>query len=316
LETKLIPFEAYDGEIEKLMTLVRDLGLSAPDNAQITREAVEAFKFLYYATFPEERSTDLKEEEARIHVGLGDLATKINKACSKAGSDAIRPHLEKMIQGTVRMNESSCLTDDAANKTCELYVGCLALSRGWSVVLDDPVKSSGGSNPDVIIDRDGQKWSLAVKTIHGHSSQTIFDNISNAARQIENSGKVGIPFINLKNRIQLPASSVYATVNHANSSLSDAMVKLIQQLRDEIVDDDWLRTFKGELARPVVAFMAQALISSRDENSKLIFVPVRQIVSLTVPPLPKEETLARLGKLDCEALNLIIDLNEELQASP
>jgi hypothetical protein len=214
------------------------------------------------------------------------------------------------------MNEASCVTDDAANKTCELYVGCLALSRGWDVVLDHPVNSSGGSNPDVIINRNDQKWSLAVKTIHGHSSQTIFDNISSAARQIENSGNVGIPFINLKNRVQLSTSSVYATVHDANSSLKDAMVKIIQRLRDEIVDNDWLQTFRGELARPVVAFMAQALISCQDETSKLVFVPARQMMALTVPPLPGKGTSARLGKLDCGALDLIIDLNDELQVSP
>ena len=79
---KLISYEAYDDEIEKLMALLGNLSIPIPDNAQITKEAIEAFKFFYYATFADERSTDLTIESARVHVGLGDLAAKITRASS------------------------------------------------------------------------------------------------------------------------------------------------------------------------------------------------------------------------------------------
>jgi hypothetical protein len=316
--SKLISYEAYEDEIEKLMKLLHALGIPIPDNAQLLEEAVEAFKFLYYATFAEERSADPTIEKARIHVGLRDLATKINKAWSKAGSEAIRPHLERMVQGAVRMNEKSSILDDAANKTSELYVGCLALGCGWPVSLDDPAGSSGGTNPDVILARCGHRWSIAVKTIHGEPSQTIFGNIAGAARQIERSGTIGIPFINLKNRIDqsalMPEGKVYTEVEEANSTLRDAMVPIIQLLRDDIVDQDWLDTFKDKRARPVVAFMAQAVTSFRDANFKEIFVPIRQVTALTVPPLPKGQT--QLHGLDLEALKLVVELNEELQDAP
>jgi hypothetical protein len=213
------------------------------------------------------------------------------------------------VQGAFRMNEKKSVFDDAANKTGELYVGCLALGRGWLASLDDPVRSSGGTNPDVIIERSGQKWSIAVKTILGKPSQTIFENIVSGVRQIEQSGTIGILFINLKNRIDqlllMPDGKVFTTLHDANSTLRPAMLEIIQRLRDDIVDEDWLGTFQGKRARPVVAFMGQAVTSFRDANSREIFVPVRQTMALTVPPLPKGQT--DLHGRDREALLLICD---------
>jgi hypothetical protein len=311
---KLITYEAYDDEIEKLLKLLGHLSIPVPGDAQLAREALVAFKFLYYSTFQHEAPPTFSAiDNARIQVGLGDLATKINKAWSKAGDQAIRPHLEKMVKGAVRMNERNSVIDDAANKTCELYVACLALGLGLTARLDHPVKSSGGRNPDVIIDYQGRSWSIAVKTIHGYSSKTIFDAVDKAAHQVQQSGTVGIPLVNLTNRIELSPQN-YNSIGEANAALCDAMVRIVQRLRDDIADDDWLATFKNKLARPVVAFMAQLLTSFHASDSKEIFLPVRQLVALTVPPLPT--TNLTLSGLDLDALRLITDLNVELQASP
>jgi hypothetical protein len=314
---KLITFETYDKEIQKLMQLLRDLGLSIPENAKLLSDDLKAFQFLYYAVFADERPADLNVETARIQAGLGDLATKINKAWSKPGSEILRPHLAKMLQGAVRMNDVSDVTDEAANKTCELYVGCLALGRGWLIALDDPDKSSGGLNPDIIIELGGKRWSIAIKTIHGASSQTIFDNIKSAVRQIEKSKIPGIPFINLKNRIDqsklLSADIVYDTVIDANTALRRNMEEIIRRLRADIVDNDWLEAFQGKLARPLVTFMAQTLATAHVAQAQKLFVPIRQLMVLPVPPLPREPNV--IG-LDREAWDLTMGLNDELQATP
>jgi hypothetical protein len=149
----MVPFQAYEREIQKLMQLLEHLGVEIPDHSELRSDQNKAFQFLYYALFAEERPPNLDEQLARIQAGLGDLATKINKAWEQPGAGVLIPHLAKMVRGAVRMNDPHCVTDDAANKTCELYVGCLALGRGWRVALDDPDRSSGGSNPDVMIDR-------------------------------------------------------------------------------------------------------------------------------------------------------------------
>jgi hypothetical protein len=182
-QLKLIPYESYDNEIEKLWSLFENLGINIPGHAPIAADAIEAFKFLYYATFAAD--SEITIQLARIQAGLGDLATKINKAASKTSFAAIRPHLVKMVEGAARVNDFTAVTDDAANKTAELYIGCLALGRNWSVKLDHPVKGSGGRNPDVVIKRNNNLFSIAVKTIHGYTSKTICDSIAKAAKQIE-----------------------------------------------------------------------------------------------------------------------------------
>jgi hypothetical protein len=313
---KQIRFEAYDHEIQKLMKLLRNLGFEIPVNADILSDEHKAFQFLYYALFAEERPKQLDQALARVQAGLGDLATKINKAWTTPGSVVLRPHLAKMVRGAVRMNDVSSVTDEAANKTCELYIGCLALGRGWTVRLDDPDKSSGGTNPDVIFDRCGREWSIAVKTIHGVPSQTIFDNIKSAVRQIEKSGRPGIPLINLKNRIDqsklLPDDIIYTSAQDATNALQALMQDIIWQLRTEIADVDWHDVFKGKLARPLVAFMGQTLASAL-VNGQDMFVPVRILLVLPVPPLQVDPNLVGL---DREAWDFIAELNDELQATP
>jgi hypothetical protein len=321
---KLVPFEAYDQEIQKLMKLLRGLGIEIPENAKIRSDDLRAFEFLYYSLFADERPSS-GQELARIQAGLGDIATKINKAWREPGSNVLRPHLAKMVMGGVRMNEISSVTDDAANKTCELYVGCLALCRGWRITLDDPDKSSGGLNPDVIMEHKGHPWSVAVKTIHGFPSQTIFQNIAGAVQQVEKSGKHGIPFINLKNRVNqsslLSADRTFDSVEEANAQLRIAMSEIINRLRTEITDDDWREAFDAKLARPLVAFMGQSLVSARvtpAQDNRLsapgvFFVPIRMIMVLPVPPLSMNPELAGLDK---EAWDLLVELNDELQTTP
>jgi hypothetical protein len=313
---KLIPYEAYDDEIEKLRRLFENLGIDIPGDAPIAADAIEAFKFLYYATFAAD-SGEITIQRACKQAGLGDLATKINKASSKTSIAAIRPHLEKMVEGAVRVNDFTVVTDDAANKTTELYVGCLALGRNWSVTLDHPVKSSGGRNPDVVIQRNNNPFSIAVKTIHGYTSKTMFDSIAKAAKQIEASSIAGIAFVDLRNRVQNATKGVYGSIEAANATVRNEMVQIAQKLHDEIAEQDWREIFAGAFARPVVAFIAQAVTRFQNPGSKEIFVPVRHIVSATYPPVPKIDLiLAELDPLDREALDLILELNCELQAAP
>lgn len=314
---KKVAFETYDLEILNLMKLLRELGIHIADESNLLADENKAFQFLYYALFSNERPAKVDPALPRIQAGLGDLATKINKAWVKPGSQVLRPHLVNMVRGEVRMNDESPVTDQAANKTCELYVGCLALARGWSVALDDTEKSSGGKNPDVILKRRGRDWSVAVKTIHGNSSQTIFDSIKSAVRQIENSGKSGIPFINLKNKIDqpklLPSDKVFKSVEDANEALKKAVLEIIERLRNEIVDEDWSEAFEGKLARPLVAFMAQTLVEAV-VSGRNIFVPIRMLLVLPVPPLDNMEPV--LVGLDREAWDLLVELNDELQSTP
>lgn len=100
---------------------------------------------------------------------------------------------------TVSQNSSSQVTDDAANKVIELYVAFLAMTFGSNIALDHPVHSKG-DNPDVILDFRGQRWALALKTLHSRKPRTIYDNIKKAADQIAASFAThGLVVLNVKN---------------------------------------------------------------------------------------------------------------------
>jgi hypothetical protein len=223
-----------------------------------------------------------------------------------------------MVRGSALMNAASSVLDAAANKTAELYIGCLALGCGWRITLDDPDHSSGGANPDVILERRGSSWSIAVKTIHGRSSQTIFDNIKGAVRQIERSGKPGIVFISLKNRIDhgellLPIEK-HTSVESANDTLDHVVRELIWRLRQDIVDVDWVDAFQGKLARPIVAFMGQSVAPAQVTPERSFYVPIRLIAALPVPPLVTTDP--KFVGLDQEAWDMLGELNRELQRPP
>ena len=75
---KIIPSEVYTLEIDKLMKLLHELLIEIPQDAHIRSDDLEAFKFIYDATFPKQRPNDLSSEHARIHVGLGDITVVLH----------------------------------------------------------------------------------------------------------------------------------------------------------------------------------------------------------------------------------------------
>jgi hypothetical protein len=248
--------------------------------------------------------------------GLGDLAAKINRAAASSQFDTLKPHLKKMVTGAVRMNDVSSVTDEAANKNSELYVGCLALGAGMSVDLEDPNVSAGGQNPDVLLMFDDAQWSIAVKASHSAKALTIFGNIEKAVSQIERSGRSGIVFINTKNILghkAMIANGHFSSPTEAVAAVGGAVDAVVGDVRSSIVRDDWLQLFTGKLARPLVVFMGQVTVSAMIPTIGPAFVPVKAIRILAAPPAPEDESL--LVGLDAKAWKLATALNEELQSN-
>ena len=177
---ELVTFEAFEAEIRKLESLLAELGIEPSAGSDIADLTRRGFAVLDDSVVADERPMVTKERaiaEGVVLAGLGDLAAKINRARASAGFEALRPHLANMVKGAVRMNAVSSVTDEAANKNSELYVGCLALGADMAVKLEDPVESGGGKNPDILLKRAARDWSIAVKASHSSTPATIFKNI-------------------------------------------------------------------------------------------------------------------------------------------
>lgn len=77
----LVSFETCDAEIQKLLAFLRSLGVELPAGGDFSRDAYEAFSLLYYHVFTDEHAMhESGIDLARTHAGLGDIASKINKA--------------------------------------------------------------------------------------------------------------------------------------------------------------------------------------------------------------------------------------------
>jgi hypothetical protein len=167
---------------------------------------------------------------------------------------------------TVLQNTASRVTDDAANKVIELYTACLAMTFGSNVALDHPV-SSKGDNPDVMLNFRGQRWGLALKTLHSRNPRTIYDNIKKATDQIEASPAThGLVIMNVKNVLDYdalwPSPSVSYPERLAIDLLQAQVAGLIKGL-EEIPDDDWrdALALSRKAALPIV-FIGQAGFSA------------------------------------------------------
>ncbi|WP_424137586.1 hypothetical protein [Roseomonas chloroacetimidivorans] len=317
---EIVSFGSFDREITRLTTMLESLGVPVDSSSDLKAQGYAAFSTLYYSVFSDERPAMDRWEEVQAGgalAGLGDLASKINRAVDSGGFEAIRPHLAKMVTGSVRMNASSRVTDEAANKNSELYVGCLALGSGMAVDLEDPKASAGGTNPDVLLTHGGTEWSIAVKASHSSKGPTIFGNVQKAVQQIERSERNGVVFINVKNILEHEAmarSGAFSSTSEATSAVGAAVDGVVREVRSSIVDQDWRDLFDGKRARPLIAFMGQVTVSAMVPMIGPMFVPVKVMRVLTVPPAPTDPTA--LTGLDAGAWQLLDALNEELQRNP
>lgn len=316
---QIIPFDVFDDEISKLGTLLTTLGVNIPADADIVTQTYAAFAALYYSVFADERPSMTRADEiakGAALAGLGDLAAKINRAAQTPDFNQIRPHLAKMVEGSILMNGENKVTDDAGNKNSELYVGCLALGAGCEIELEDPVKSGGGRNPDVLLKYRGKEWSIAVKTSHSASPQTMFDSIRKAVQQIERSGRPGIVFINVKNlldRKSLIDQSPFSSIDEATEAVAAQIDRRANDLQTSIVPDDWKNIFAAKSARPLVTLMGQMTVSSDIVPGLSMFVPIKVMRMFPVPAMVEPENLTGLN---AAARDLLMHLNHELQRNP
>lgn len=318
---EIVPFKAFDTEICTLERRLAKGGFEVPADSAFGADARRAFATLYYSVFVEDRPPTLPADtgtHGAALAGLGDMAMKLNRAMDLAADSNLLLHIASMLKGSVRMNTWSGILDDAANKTSELYIGALAIGAGYEVELEDPVNSADGKNPDVLLRRAGKGWSIAVKTPQSDKPRSIWGNIEGAVKQIERSGRPGIPLINLKNAINrdsLEAGSPYTSIAEATDAVHQASGAVIDAVRAQTVDSEWEELFDDKLACPLVAYMTQVTVTAVAPDGQHMFVPIRELRLRPHPPC-RAGGLSELSGLNAEARDLVSELNEQLQANP
>jgi len=144
--------------------------------------------------------------------------------------------------------------DDKSNKLIETIVAMYAIKIGKDVTIDDPVVSSGGSNPDVMFSYQGKKIAFACKTLRGKSGNTVCDNLRSAAKQIAvadcDAGYIAINAMNI-----LPHKKISQTKFNNHLEPLSILTNYIDTLYGELKKNssaDLAKIFSNAKVRPVI----------------------------------------------------------------
>lgn len=261
-------FERATEVVGQFINLLAEHGVDLREGGAAEREALAMIDVLDIWKTQARRPADPRPV-ARAAMGFVDLAGKVVGVKDHPDFDQLVPHLQMLSKTTVLQNAASPVTDDAANKVIELYVACLAMTFGSNIALDHPVNSKG-DNPDVMLDFRGQRWALALKTLHSCKPRTIYDNIKKAADQIEASSATdGLVILNVKNLLDYDALWPSPSASYPEQlaiDLLQAQVAGIIKGLEEIPNEDWrdALALSRKAALPIV-FIGQAGFSAIPE---------------------------------------------------
>lgn len=202
-------FTTYEDALIKIERLIEVLSKNG-----INAQSYRHFEHDYYATSHLiEAFRDGTHEESPLEyrvslISLLDIANIVLKVSDHSEFNKLIPHLKLLENGSPALNKhiskysKSGKQDSDSDKIIELIVGASCLDIGSDVDLDDPVNSSGGTNPDVIFTHNHNRISFACKKLHANKPQTIIDNITKAADQIQKSDcNFGYIVLNVQNII-------------------------------------------------------------------------------------------------------------------
>jgi hypothetical protein len=210
---------AYDkikNGIEDLYDFLISLNIDAAFRSHLENDYLTALDVV--EKYRNGKSEEITAEGREALGGLHELYQWIWSVKSNQEFYKLIPHLKMLSESAVRINSKTPMIspvtkkqDDKTNKLIETIVAMYAIKIGTSVDIDDPISSSGGSNPDVMFTYKSKRIAIACKTMRGESANAVLDNLRSAAKQIEraecDAGYIAINSMNI-----LPHSQISNTV--------------------------------------------------------------------------------------------------------
>lgn len=263
-----VPYAEAKNIADRFLALLHRLGIDPPQSTSLEDEFLSLTALLEIWSDPAQTENLLNAAPIlRAAAGVHDFAAKILCAERSAEFGSFQEHLKLIGSRKLRtfsQNAAADALDDASRKMAELYIASLTIHCGEQIKLDHPEKSKG-DNPDIILRYRSRTWALAVKTLVSiRNGQSIFDNIANAAEQINRSAVyAGLIILNVKNVINHDAfwnpPIPFTDVERAIQALMGE-VNAIADLADQNRDiSDWDRVFTSKVVAPVI-FVGQSVI--------------------------------------------------------
>jgi hypothetical protein len=308
-------------EFEELLRNRTKIAAVAPGSV-LEHAGLAVMKLL--ATYKREMSHDRQQdhrEEWRKAISLSDILRKVLSSQRHPAFDQLWPHILLLLGNSeIAQNVWSPKEDGGANKVFELYVALLALPLCRSISMDDPVKSSGGDNPDVIAEIEGISWTMACKVMHSTLAKSLLDRVRDGILQIDRSvahspAHRGIVVISLKNvlnhnelwpitREQITNDVIY------QAYLDSGLLRKILECECKRYESELLELLGGKQG------FRDLFAGSRAEP--LILVHLSTVVGLLHNGRPAHSLLRMLGSINVDplppkAMALCSSMNEVLQ---
>lgn len=224
----------------------------------------------------ERAASDIREGFSDL-AAAAELGVQLLAVQHHPDFDKLVPHLRLLDKGEASQATKAGHGDQAANKIFELLAACYSMRCGSDVDLDDPDKSSGGKNPDVLVTMAGQRWGVACKVLHSLHPESIVENVRKGLDQIDASpAETGFLFFNLKNVVNRerywsvtneeewnggasPRFTAFATFEEPEALYKAEMAGIARIMVNHIGHEELQRLFEGKRAIPGILFYAHVL---------------------------------------------------------
>jgi len=185
----LTNYEVTIRNIDSLIDFLKSLCIEASVRSHLEHDYLMAHEFVEnYRAGKHKKQTS---EGRSALSGLHELYKWIWSIKDAPDFHLLLPHMGMLIESATRINAVTPMIspvtgkqDDKTNKLIETIVGMYSIKVGENIDLDDPLKSSNGTNPDVMFTYSGNRVAFACKTLRGKSEMTFLDNLRSAANQI------------------------------------------------------------------------------------------------------------------------------------
>jgi hypothetical protein len=132
--------------------------------------------------------------------GTADLAQRLSLVSGHRDFHKLVPHLRLLNRTDPSQYGPRAAHDQNSNKLFELHIAVLAMQFASVVELENPVKSAGVYNPDLLFRWRKKSWGIACKVPQTSNPGSIVQLIKDGIRQLEGSAcDRGIVAMNLRN---------------------------------------------------------------------------------------------------------------------
>jgi len=247
-------------------------------------------------------------------VGLADLVIKTCAVAQHPEFPKFCSHFRELLkEGGLLQNTRTLYNEDATNKIFELLMALSLLQVGTDLDLEHPQANPGPGNPDVLIDLDGMRWSLACKVLNARNIKTYFDRVDDGIRQIEKASTAsrGFVVVNLKNVLHYDAlwpppiaglrDGAWPSIEDLGALVEQQVEQFLQDFEQAFGGDAHIqKLFDAKRAAPVVLNYVN-VTAPCVLNGRSILTNLRMIVPLELGTLDGNTRAALMAVDRCVA---------------